>query len=84
MTQPSPPPLRRAHAEDPNDGRRERYWDGNVWTSERRDKVGKPHNGWFVLAVLIPISGLVLAIIESTQGNTGAGSHLPVPDSWCS
>lgn len=30
-------------------------------------------NGWFVLAVLIPIAGIVLAIIEWAKGNTGRG-----------
>lgn len=44
--------------------------DGRRTAARSRTKLS---NGWFVLAVLIPISGLVLAIIEWSRGNTSRG-----------
>ena len=65
--------------EDPHDSTTQRYWDGNAWTDSRAPRSGSSEretglsNGWFILAVLIPLAGMVLAIIEWSRGNTGRG-----------
>jgi len=72
----SPPP---GWYKDPQDSTTQRYWDGNAWTDNRAPRAGNTEqanalsNGWFVLAVLIPLAGFVLAIIEWSRGNTGRG-----------
>lgn len=63
---------------DPDDPSSWRYWDGQHWTDNRAPRHGggtgnELSNGWFVLAVLVPIAGIVLAIIEWSRGNTGRG-----------
>jgi drug/metabolite transporter (DMT)-like permease len=44
--------------------------EATTTTPQQANRLG---NGWFVLAALIPVAGIVLAIIEWAKGNTGRG-----------
>lgn len=61
---------------DPDDQQTRRYWNGSRWTEARLPvKPGgdTPDYGSYVLAALLPIVGVVLAIVQFARGNIGPG-----------
>jgi Protein of unknown function (DUF2510) len=71
----SPPPA--GWYTDPNDATTQRYWDGQQWTENRaplEKKGAKPGVGSYIVAVLLPIVGVILAIVQFARGNGGQGA----------
>lgn len=51
-----------------------RWWDGYQWTTAAR--ANTPGAGSYVVAVAVPIVGVILAIIQFSRSNVGPGFAL--------
>jgi Protein of unknown function (DUF2510) len=63
---------------DPEHAGTQRFWSGTDWTDnraplEQKTTARKAGVGSYIAAVLLPIVGVIIAIVQFARGNTGSG-----------
>jgi VIT1/CCC1 family predicted Fe2+/Mn2+ transporter len=64
---------------DPEHEGTQRFWNGSEWTESRaplKQAERTPGAGSYVVAVLLPIVGAILSIIQFARGNSGHAGAL--------